>query len=223
MSNPIAVQELQARLEGEIVTPSDATWDEARQAWNLAVDQRPAAVVYAESADDVVRGDAELAGEPAQTAAERVADDADVWARPGECGQPVLRGRFDDLEPQHSGLHARLLLLHVDLDGAHPRGLEEDCVPERAERRRVVARALWRDAEPVFAGEGDRRDHVVGGLGVDHRGRPLVDREVQAWRASFQVASLGVTISPSSRACSSCTAIGLLIASPPFRCRPEAV
>src|SRR5204862_165655 len=54
MSNPIAVQELQGRLEGEIVTPSDATWDEARQAWNLAVDQRPAAVVYAESADDVV-------------------------------------------------------------------------------------------------------------------------------------------------------------------------
>ena len=54
MSNPITVQELRARLDGEIVTPSDETWDEARQAWNLAVDQRPAAVVYAESADDVV-------------------------------------------------------------------------------------------------------------------------------------------------------------------------
>jgi FAD/FMN-containing dehydrogenase len=45
---------LRARLDGEIVTPIDASWDEARQAWNLAVDQRPAAVVYAESADDVV-------------------------------------------------------------------------------------------------------------------------------------------------------------------------
>src|SRR5207302_2370457 len=54
MSNRITVQELQARLDGEIVTPSDESWDEARQAWNLAVDQRPAAVVYAESADDVV-------------------------------------------------------------------------------------------------------------------------------------------------------------------------
>ena len=32
----------------------DATWDTARQAWNLAVDQRPVAVVYPESADDVV-------------------------------------------------------------------------------------------------------------------------------------------------------------------------
>ena len=34
--------------------PADATWDTARQAWNLAVDQRPVAVVYPESADDVV-------------------------------------------------------------------------------------------------------------------------------------------------------------------------
>ena len=29
------------------------SWDEARQAWNLAVDQRPAAVFVPESADDV--------------------------------------------------------------------------------------------------------------------------------------------------------------------------
>jgi FAD/FMN-containing dehydrogenase len=45
---------LRAQLDGEVVTPIDASWDEARQAWNLAVDQRPAAVVYAESAADVV-------------------------------------------------------------------------------------------------------------------------------------------------------------------------
>ena len=34
--------------------PTIASWDEARSAWNLAVDQRPAAVVLAESAPDVV-------------------------------------------------------------------------------------------------------------------------------------------------------------------------
>ena len=38
---------------GMVVTPDDQSWDEARQAWNLAVDQRPAAVAVAESADDV--------------------------------------------------------------------------------------------------------------------------------------------------------------------------
>ena len=42
------------RIDGDIVTPDDADWDEARQAWNLAVDQRPAAVAFPESADDVV-------------------------------------------------------------------------------------------------------------------------------------------------------------------------
>src|SRR3954467_14162400 len=43
-----------ARLTGELVLPDDPNWDEARQAWNLAVDQRPAAVALPESAGDVV-------------------------------------------------------------------------------------------------------------------------------------------------------------------------
>ncbi len=34
--------------------PSDPTWDEARAAWHLDVDQRPSAVVHAETADDVI-------------------------------------------------------------------------------------------------------------------------------------------------------------------------
>jgi FAD/FMN-containing dehydrogenase len=42
------------QLVGDIVLPGDASWDTARQAWNLAVDQRPVAVVYPETADDVV-------------------------------------------------------------------------------------------------------------------------------------------------------------------------
>jgi FAD binding domain len=41
-------------LHGKIVTPQHARFDDARKAWNLAVDQRPAAVIYAESSADVV-------------------------------------------------------------------------------------------------------------------------------------------------------------------------
>ena len=41
-------------LDGEVVTPADPEWNEARRAWNLAADQRPGAVVYAESVADVV-------------------------------------------------------------------------------------------------------------------------------------------------------------------------
>jgi hypothetical protein len=40
-------------LRGRIATSSDSDWDEARQAWNLAADQRPEAVALVESADDV--------------------------------------------------------------------------------------------------------------------------------------------------------------------------
>lgn len=39
---------------GLIVRPGDDGWDKARQAWNLAVDQQPAAVALPRSADDVI-------------------------------------------------------------------------------------------------------------------------------------------------------------------------
>jgi FAD/FMN-containing dehydrogenase len=42
------------RLSGDVVLASDEGYDEARKAWNLATDQRPVAVVFPESADDVV-------------------------------------------------------------------------------------------------------------------------------------------------------------------------
>src|SRR3954465_7804981 len=41
------------RLEGAVVAPGDAAWDEARQAWNLHVDQRPALVAVPRGATDV--------------------------------------------------------------------------------------------------------------------------------------------------------------------------
>ncbi len=40
-------------IAGRIASPDDADWDEARLAWNLAADQHPEAVVFAENADDV--------------------------------------------------------------------------------------------------------------------------------------------------------------------------
>ncbi len=42
------------RISGELLGPADAGWDEARMAWNLTVDQRPACVALPENADDVV-------------------------------------------------------------------------------------------------------------------------------------------------------------------------
>lgn len=40
-------------IAGRVTAPAEPDWDQARLAWNLAADQRPDAVVFAESADDV--------------------------------------------------------------------------------------------------------------------------------------------------------------------------
>jgi hypothetical protein len=45
---------MSAGLQGDVVLPGDAQYGEARQAFNLAADQEPAAVVFAESPQDVV-------------------------------------------------------------------------------------------------------------------------------------------------------------------------
>src|SRR5215218_2920242 len=40
-------------IAGRLATPNDADWDQARQAWNLAADQHPAAVAFVKSGDDI--------------------------------------------------------------------------------------------------------------------------------------------------------------------------
>src|SRR3954468_7752794 len=50
---PAAGQEIQRRLDGRLIQPGDADYDEARQAWNLSADQRPAAIAIPRSVEDV--------------------------------------------------------------------------------------------------------------------------------------------------------------------------
>ena len=48
------VEALRARLHGEVFGPDDAGYDEHRKPWNRAVDQRPAAVAFPRTDEDVV-------------------------------------------------------------------------------------------------------------------------------------------------------------------------
>jgi FAD/FMN-containing dehydrogenase len=50
-----APEALRSAIDGEVFVPGDGGYDEARRAFDLAVDQRPAAVVFPECAADVVR------------------------------------------------------------------------------------------------------------------------------------------------------------------------
>jgi FAD/FMN-containing dehydrogenase len=50
-----AAERLERQIGGEVFVPGDAGYDDARKAWNLTVDQRPAVIVVAESAADIVQ------------------------------------------------------------------------------------------------------------------------------------------------------------------------
>jgi FAD/FMN-containing dehydrogenase len=49
------LEALRAALAGQVFVPGQAGYEQARQAWNLAVDQRPTVVVDAGSAADVAQ------------------------------------------------------------------------------------------------------------------------------------------------------------------------
>lgn len=53
--SPDTTRGLQFALLGSVFHPEDEGWDDARAAWNLAVDQRPAAVVVAADAADIAQ------------------------------------------------------------------------------------------------------------------------------------------------------------------------
>ncbi|MEX0626555.1 MAG: FAD-binding oxidoreductase [Chloroflexota bacterium] len=48
-----AIGELRQKLRGDLITPSDAAYDQARQAWNGMVDKHPALIVQCADAPDV--------------------------------------------------------------------------------------------------------------------------------------------------------------------------
>ena len=50
-----AIYALRTSIAGDVFVPGEHGYDHARQAWNLFADQRPIAVVFAESAADVAR------------------------------------------------------------------------------------------------------------------------------------------------------------------------
>src|SRR2546421_925817 len=107
-----------------IVMPHDESWDEARLAWNLAVDQQPAAVALPESARDVgaiVR-----------------------WAR--ERGLRVA--------PQGTGHNAHALgsLAHTVL--LKTERMRAVAIDARAQRARVEAGVLWAEVTEAAAEHG---------------------------------------------------------------------
>jgi FAD/FMN-containing dehydrogenase len=115
---------LRDRLAGETVSPGDGGWDAARQAWNLSVDQRPVAVVFPETAEDIA-------------AVVEVAGAHGLRVAPQGTGHSA--GPMGPLEGT--------ILVKTSRMG----GVEIDAPAKRA---RVRAGALWGEVVPVAAEHG---------------------------------------------------------------------
>jgi FAD binding domain len=128
---------LRGQLSGALVGPGDDGWDTARQAWNLAVDQRPAAVVLAAGAEDVA-------------ATLTFAADREMRVAPQATGHGASSlGALDDT----------ILLRTTRLNG-----VEVDAARRRA---RAGAGALWNDVVAPAAEHGLVGLHgLSGGVGV---------------------------------------------------------
>ena len=161
----------------------------------------PPSAVTTSIAGTLLAGEAVLAAEPAEAAAERVADDADVRRGAGERREPVGGGGQRDVDPQRAGRARGRAARRVDPDAAHARGADQDLALEVAPARPapwpVPCGAIRR---PSVAGERDRGDDVGVGDGEGDGGGPLVDGEVPRRAGRSQPASEGPYTAPSSRA-----------------------
>ncbi|MDQ0576780.1 FAD-binding oxidoreductase [Agromyces albus] len=123
---PEALALLRERLDGRLVIAGDAGWDEDRAAWNLAIDQRPAAVVVAASTDDLAQTVRAAKGLGLSVAAQATGHNAGPLA--------------------HAGLADVILLRTSEL-----RGVEVDA---EARVARVEPGALWADVVAAVAPHG---------------------------------------------------------------------
>jgi hypothetical protein len=76
-SGPANYAPLKSTISGDAFAPGDEGYDEARRAWELTADQRPAVVVFPESAADVVRA-VQFASSQGMRALERAAYASDI-------------------------------------------------------------------------------------------------------------------------------------------------
>jgi hypothetical protein len=116
---------LDRSLEDKIVLPGDGRFDAARRAWNLAIDQRPAAVVFPESAADVAAAVRYAAGRGLRIAAQGTGHNAGPL---GSLADTVLvkteRMRGIRIDPRAQTARAEAGAVWIDVvQAAAPHGL----------------------------------------------------------------------------------------------------
>jgi hypothetical protein len=128
--------------------------------------------------EQVVDGQAALAGEVAEAAAEREPADPGGRDDPAGRGQTVLVRRAVDLAPGAAAGDPDGPGLGIDLDALQRREVDDDAVVAGAQPGAVVAAAAHREQQPVIAGEADDLGHVGGARALRDERRAAVDHRV---------------------------------------------
>ena len=116
-------------------------------------------------AEQIVRGHAVAAAQPAEAAAERQAGDAGVADRAAGRRQAECLRFAIELRPPQPGLGASRLRGRVDTDALHLRKVDDDAVVAGAAPGDVVRAAADRERQVVVAREVDGGDDVRRGRG----------------------------------------------------------
>ncbi|HEY5710144.1 MAG TPA: FAD-binding oxidoreductase [Solirubrobacterales bacterium] len=116
------------KIAGRIATSSDPDWDEARLAWNLIADQRPEAVAFAESADDVAEVVRFAAENDLRVAGQGTGHGAAPLGAPGLLDRTILikteRMRGVEVDPGAATARVEAGVLSVELgEAANAHGL----------------------------------------------------------------------------------------------------
>ncbi len=128
--------------------------------------------------EQVVDGQAALAGQVAEAAAEREPADAGGGDDAAGRGEAEGVGGVVDVAPGAAAADARGPGGRIDPDALHRREVDDEPVVAGAEAGAVVAAAADGEEQAVFAGEVDGGDDVGGVGAAGDQGRALVDHGV---------------------------------------------
>jgi hypothetical protein len=127
---------------------------------------------------EVVDGEAVLAHQPAETAAEGEPTDTGRGHDAARAREPVKLSLAVVVAPRRAALSPRAARARVDVDRPHGGQIDHETTVADGVARNVVSAAADGDLEAPLSAEANRRLDVGGAVTAGHEGRPPIDQAI---------------------------------------------